>query len=332
MAVDLQTSSLTSTSLSGMPDASGGSIDQLEQQVDQAISSAMRQSAPSFSAGSTAGVSTGTSASGTMPATTSDASLNLSANASLGDDSSMSSLEQEIDQLEQELDQEIEQAEQSMGSSTPDSTPSTGMNAQSASGALSSYMSQNGIGSLDPNQLYQLAMNPPAGTPSDVSSAASFMLQNPGTFKQIETHDVPGADGIAGVNDFQWAAEGGLGDTTSDASSGDIESGDPMTAQSASGALSSYMSQNGIGSLNPNQLYQLAENPPAGTPSDVSSAASYMLQNPDMFQQLETHDVAGTDGIAGLGDFQWAAEGGLDSSSGSGSSGLGLGLSGSAQA
>ncbi len=326
MAVDLQTSSLTSTSLSGMPTDSTGQIDQLEQQVNQMISSAMRQSAPSFSAGATSNLTTTPSAGDT----TNDASLNLSANASLGDDSSISSLEQEIDQLEKQLDQEIEQAEQGAGTSS-----STGMDAQSAAGALSSYMSQNGIGSLDPNQLYQLANNPPAGTPADVSSAASFMLQNPDVYKQIETHDVPGADGIAGVNDFQWAAQGGLGDTSSatnatnnsapptdadfeaalDAGDGDDETDatDTMSAQSASGALASYMQQHGIKSLNPNQLYQLSQNPPAGTPTDVSAAASYMLQNPDTYQQIETHDVAGADGKAGINDFQWAAQGGLDS-------------------
>jgi hypothetical protein len=36
------------------------------------------------------------------------------------------------------------------------------------------------------------------------------MLGNPNTFNKIETHDVAGSDGIAGVNDLDWAAEGGL--------------------------------------------------------------------------------------------------------------------------
>jgi len=93
---------------------------------------------------------------------------------------------------------------------SPNSSGSTPTNAQSASAALSNYMSQNGISSLDPNQLYQFAYSPLSGTPSTVSDAAKWMLSHPGTFNKIETHDVPGADGIAGANDFEWAAQGGL--------------------------------------------------------------------------------------------------------------------------
>nr|WP_241739624.1 hypothetical protein [Burkholderia pseudomallei] len=71
-------------------------------------------------------------------------------------------------------------------------------------------MSQNGISTVDPNRLYQLAMNPPSGTPEDVSKAAKFMLADPDVFRQLETHDAAGADGISGVANFQWAAQGGL--------------------------------------------------------------------------------------------------------------------------
>ncbi|WCM24275.1 hypothetical protein NDK50_25960 [Paraburkholderia bryophila] len=177
----------------------------------------------------------------------------------------------------------------------------TGMDTQSASGALAGYMSQNSIPSLNPNQLYQLAYSPKSGTPSAVSDAAKWMLSNPSTFNQIETHDVPGSDGIAGANDFQWAAQGGLGTS-------------PMNAQSAAGALSGYMSEQGVASLNPNQLYQLAYSPKSGTPSGVSDAAKWMLKHPGTYNQLETHDVAGSDGIAGANDFQWAAQGGLEAS------------------
>ncbi|RIV44710.1 hypothetical protein D2W70_29030, partial [Burkholderia pseudomallei] len=87
----------------------------------------------------------------------------------------------------------------------------------------------------------------------------------------------------------------------------------PMSAQSAAGALGSYMSQNGISTVDPNRLYQLAMNPPSGTPEDVSKAAKFMLADPDVFRQLETHDAAGADGISGVANFQWAAQGGLDS-------------------
>ncbi|MGF6768181.1 hypothetical protein P3T18_000651 [Paraburkholderia sp. GAS199] len=242
-----------------------------------------------------------------------------------GLNSSFDSEDQTVQQLEQQVDQMIKQALQQSSSSLGQSAT-----AQSAAGTLASYMNQNGISSLDPNQLYQLANNPPAGTPPEVSSAASYMLQNPDVYKQIETHDVAGADGISGVGNFEWAAQGGLDNDGTSGSSDAASSldstssqGAMMGAQSAAGALASYMSQNGISSLNPDQLYKLANNPPAGTPSDVSAAASYMLQNPDVYKQIETHDVSGADGVSGVGNFQWAAQGGLDDmASGSGSSGF----------
>jgi hypothetical protein len=234
-------------------------------------------------------------------------------------DASFSTEDQSIQQLEQQVDAMINQALQQ-------SSSSVGQNAmaQSASGTLASYMNQNGIKSLDPNQLYQLANNPPAGTPPEVSSAAAYMLQNPDVYKQIETHDVAGADGISGVGNFEWAAQGGLDSEPAPGVTDTMNSistqGAMMGAQSAAGALASYMSQNGISSLDPNQLYKLANNPPAGTSSDVSAAASYMLQNPDVYKQIETHDVSGADGVSGVGNFQWAAQGGLDQTvSGSGS-------------
>ena len=80
---------------------------------------------------------------------------------------------------------------------------------QSASGALAAFMHENGIKDLDESKLYELAENPPPGTPSTVSQAAKFMLQNPDIYKQIETHDVKGADGKSAVGNFDWAAEGG---------------------------------------------------------------------------------------------------------------------------
>jgi hypothetical protein len=80
---------------------------------------------------------------------------------------------------------------------------------QSASGALAAFMHENGIKKLDPGKLYELAEDPPAGTPQTVSQAAKFMLQNPDIYKKIETHDVQGADGKSGVENFDWAAEGG---------------------------------------------------------------------------------------------------------------------------
>ena len=205
------------------------------------------------------------------------------------------------------------------GAETGESAGS-GMTAQGAAGALAAYMDQNGIPSLTPNQLYQIAYSPKEGTPADVSRAAKYMLENPDVLNRIETHDVAGADGIAGQCDFDWAAQGGLDDRSTIPVDADLETqsldegtgSTPMSAQEAAGALAAYMHQHGTGPLDPNALYQLAYRPSAGTPSDVSEAAKYMLSHPDTYKRVETHDVAGADGISGIGNLQWAAQGGLD--------------------
>ncbi|TKC77973.1 hypothetical protein FAZ69_32365 [Trinickia terrae] len=84
-----------------------------------------------------------------------------------------------------------------------------------------------------------------------------------------------------------------------------------MTAQNASGVLAAYMGSSNTGTLDPNAMYKLAENADGNTPQTVQQAAKFMLANPDTYQKIETHDVGGTDGISGAGNFQWAAQGGL---------------------
>jgi hypothetical protein len=197
--------------------------------------------------------------------------------------------------------------------SDPAQSGSSGMTAQSASGALAAYMRGHQMNTVDPDQLYQLAFRPDAGTPPEVSQAAKFMLSNPETFNKIETHDVAGSDGIAGVNDFDWAAQGGLSasaDANADASA-DSQSAFAGGEMGAAGALAAFAHEHAIGAVTPNRLYQLAFNPAAGTPPAVSLAAKFMLGHPDKFNKIETHDVAGSDGIAGVNDLDWAAEGGL---------------------
>ncbi|QJP69940.1 hypothetical protein [Burkholderia glumae] len=188
----------------------------------------------------------------------------------------------------------------------------SGMTTQSAAGALSAYMQQNGIDPITPNQLYQLAMNPPAGTPPDVSKAAAFMLQNPDVFQAIETHDVASTDGKAGIGDMQWAAQGGLDDLQSAQSTQAapaMSDGSPMTMQSAAGALSAYFQQQGTKSVDPNAMYQLAMDPPAGTPPDVQNAAKALLASPQAYKAIETADRAGADGLSATSNFSKAAQG-----------------------
>ncbi|WP_246793447.1 hypothetical protein [Burkholderia perseverans] len=185
----------------------------------------------------------------------------------------------------------------------------SGMTTQSAAGALSAYMQENNVGSMSPNQLYQLAMNPPTGTPPDVSKAAAFMLQNPDVYQAIETHDVSGSDGVAGQGDMQWAAQGGLDSMQSAQSAPTMSDGSPMTLQSAAGALSAYFQQQGTQTVDPNAMYQLAMNPPAGTPPDVQNAAKALLSSPEAYKAIETADVAGADGLSAASNFGKAAQG-----------------------
>jgi hypothetical protein len=98
------------------------------------------------------------------------------------------------------------------------------MNPQNASGALAGYMGTNGNSALNVNDLYQLSLGNAAGgkgqKPSpEVQQAAQYMLGNPSVYNQIETHDVPGSDGIAGMADFQNAAQGNFAINTNSNSS-----------------------------------------------------------------------------------------------------------------
>ncbi|WP_175711874.1 hypothetical protein [Burkholderia ambifaria] len=84
-----------------------------------------------------------------------------------------------------------------------------------------------------------------------------------------------------------------------------------MTVQNAAGVLASYMGQHGLSASDPNTMYKLSTNADGGTPPTVQQAAQTMLANPGAYQQIETHDVAGTDGKSAVSNFQWAAQGGL---------------------
>jgi hypothetical protein len=216
------------------------------------------------------------------------------------------------------IDSAPDASAQGTQAAAPTQPAAPGMTAQSAAGALAAYMHEHNIQTVNPDQLYQMAYKPAAGTPPEVSQAAKFMLQNPDVYNQIETHDVPGSDGIAGVNDFDWAAQGGLS-ASAGAQAGASAGGEAAFAAGIAGiagALAAFMREHSVADMTPNKLYQLAFNPPAGTPSTVSKAAKSLLGNPDAYNKLETHDVKGSDGIAGVNDFDWAAEGGMSASAG----------------
>ncbi|WP_343314992.1 hypothetical protein AAIB41_15875 [Brucella sp. BE17] len=72
-----------------------------------------------------------------------------------------------------------------------------------------------------------------------------------------------------------------------------------------------YMKEKGKSAINADELAALARNASGDVPAEVSAAAAYMQRHPDVFTAIETHDVAGADGLSGSWNFEWAAQGGL---------------------
>jgi hypothetical protein len=88
-----------------------------------------------------------------------------------------------------------------------------------------------------------------------------------------------------------------------------------LNAAKSSKVIVEYLKENGKSALNENELEKLASNQHGDVPSDVAAAAAYMVRHEDVFTAIETHDVAGQDGLSGVWNFEWAANGGLEGSS-----------------
>lgn len=84
------------------------------------------------------------------------------------------------------------------------------LNAAKSSQILVDYMKENKKSAIHIRELQELANNSSGSVPADVSSAAAYMVRHGDVFTAIETNDVPGADGLSGVWNFEWAAAGGL--------------------------------------------------------------------------------------------------------------------------
>lgn len=91
------------------------------------------------------------------------------------------------------------------------------LNIAKSSQILADYMKQKGQTAITADELYKLANNSTGDVPADVSAAAAYMTRHPDVYTAIETHDVPGADGLSGFWNFEWAANGGLSGTSTDA-------------------------------------------------------------------------------------------------------------------
>ncbi|NWA05407.1 hypothetical protein [Pseudomonas gingeri] len=98
-------------------------------------------------------------------------------------------------------------------SSAFDSTLDTAKSSQ----VIADYMRKTGKSAITKQELSQLANDTSGKVPASVSEAAKYMERHPDVFTAIETHDVAGADNLSGVWNFDWAANGGLKGTATDA-------------------------------------------------------------------------------------------------------------------
>ena len=189
----------------------------------------------------------------------------------------------------------------------------TAEQAKSASGALGAYMHSNNIDTVDVNKLYAIANNATGQVPVDVQKAAEFMIKNPNVYKAIETSDVPGADGISARANFDKAAQGMVAFDQPAAGTATATAASKLSlaqqGKNASGTLAAYMRTDNISAVDMNKVYAIANNSNCKTSKDVRDAAAFMLKNPDMYRTIETNDVAGVDGISGLGNFENMAMG-----------------------
>ncbi|MEB2504662.1 hypothetical protein SB377_16690, partial [Burkholderia sp. BCCIQ07D] len=149
----------------------------------------------------------------------------------------------------------------------------------------------------------------------DLIGLISQLLKQMQTGQNGQPGGMPGGAGGAGgmPGGGAGAMPGGVGATPGGMGGAGAMPGGTggMTVQNAAGVLASYMGQHGINASDPNTMYKLATNADGGTPPTVQQAAQTMLANPAAYQQIDTHDVAGTDGKSAVGNFQWAAQGGL---------------------
>ena len=106
------------------------------------------------------------------------------------------------------------------GSNTPKSSSSafdSRLDIAKSSQVVADYMRSKGKSAIHKDELNKLADNADGKVPKDVSDAAKYMQRHPDVFTAIETHDVAGADNFSGVWNFDWAANGGLKGTTTEA-------------------------------------------------------------------------------------------------------------------
>ncbi|MGJ8517548.1 hypothetical protein [Carnimonas bestiolae] len=79
-----------------------------------------------------------------------------------------------------------------------------------ASQTVADYLNSKGEGSTNSNEIKDLAKN---GS-GDVKQAAEYLVDHKGVLDAIDTHDAAGVDGLMYTSNVEWAAQGGLADSS----------------------------------------------------------------------------------------------------------------------
>ncbi|WP_175964537.1 HrpF/NolX family T3SS translocon protein [Burkholderia pyrrocinia] len=171
------------------------------------------------------------------------------------------------------------------------------MNGQKASGIMAAYMHKNNMETLDWDGLYKLMTNTSDSVPQQVQQAAKYLWEHREELAKIAALDPDSTTDTITAKAFDRSvtAEGSTAGS--------------MSATSASGIMAAYMRENGIPTLNMNELRKLADD--KDTPPRVKQAVNYLLKHLDDFKRIEASDGTTPDGTVGLSDFEREAEGGL---------------------
>ncbi|MGJ8526434.1 hypothetical protein LMG33818_002185 [Halomonadaceae bacterium LMG 33818] len=208
---------------------------------------------------------------------------------------------------------------------------------ESASRQLEGYFEGKGQSTFTLNDLKDLAANKGGNVPKDIQQAASFLSNsdNAPVWSAIEQHDVPNQkDNLSSLSNLDWAAHGGLEGSSAQLQAQENEQSSLLkelqglqtqlnnvgtnqspSIQSTSQTLLSYLQGKGQDVFDTSDLQNMADNKGGSVPKDVQQAAQYYLNHPGVWSAVETHDVAGADGKSGLGNLEFAADGGFNNSS-----------------
>ena len=156
-----------------------------------------------------------------------------------------------------------------------DATP-TQANVATAANSLVQHMKDTGVEELNATDLNKLAYDPTVS--EDVRKAAKFMLQNTDVYAALEAQSA-----AAGPRPAPTRGE----------------------VASAATTLGNYQSGTNGGVRTPEDLYNLSRD--ASAPEDVRKAAKFMIENPDVYRDIEVGDWATVDGISSSHEMLSAA-------------------------